>query len=190
MLTNSDAMAATIAISTRLNTFMFSLAMSTVTRPGSPCFVVRAWPYRYTTRPQEPHVTQMRNLTCCSYVVLIVDTRNITVGPQPGNVRSQLLTRALPDLPLCSLPSRGRRSCAGAETGPSRTKFCSARQRPKRAATQSDTAAALQRVKSQLTDGAEGCFPATNDHVLRRRQARIRRGLQGTWAATPRRRSC
>jgi hypothetical protein len=32
-------------------------------------------------------VTQMRNLTCCSYVSLIVNTRNITGRHPPGNAR-------------------------------------------------------------------------------------------------------
>jgi hypothetical protein len=30
-------------------------------------------------------MTQMRNLTCCSYVLLIVDRRNITGRHRPGN---------------------------------------------------------------------------------------------------------
>jgi hypothetical protein len=33
----------------------------------------------------EPHVMQMRDLTCCSYVSLIVDTRNITGRHRTGN---------------------------------------------------------------------------------------------------------
>jgi hypothetical protein len=33
----------------------------------------------------EPHVGQMRDLTCCSYVSLIVDTRNITGRHRSGN---------------------------------------------------------------------------------------------------------
>ena len=85
---------------------------------------------------------QMRNLTCRSYVVLIVDTRNITVGPSTRQRENRnWLRQALPDLPLCSLPSRGRRAAQATETGRAGPEFCSARQRPKRAATQSDTAA-------------------------------------------------
>jgi len=41
-----------------------------------------------TARPHTTHgqdVTQMRDLTCCSYVSLIVDTRNITGRHRPGN---------------------------------------------------------------------------------------------------------
>jgi len=36
----------------------------------------------------EPHVTQMRDLTCGSYVSLIVDTRNITGRHPTGNAWS------------------------------------------------------------------------------------------------------
>ena len=41
-----------------------------------------------TARPHttyEPHVMQMRDLTCCSYVSLIVDRRNITGRHRTGN---------------------------------------------------------------------------------------------------------
>jgi hypothetical protein len=38
----------------------------------------------------ELHVTQMRDLTCCSYVSLIVDTRNITGRHRPGNAWATL----------------------------------------------------------------------------------------------------
>ena len=48
MLTNSDAMAATNAISTRLIAFMFSLALSAVTSGGTPSGF-RAGDYVYTT---------------------------------------------------------------------------------------------------------------------------------------------
>src|SRR3954467_1362059 len=64
---------------------MFSLAMSTADR------LVRRVVVRARLLPLNPHttherhVTQMRDLTCCSYVSLIVDTRNITGGHPPGN---------------------------------------------------------------------------------------------------------
>jgi hypothetical protein len=45
VLTNNAAIAAIIAISTRLIAFMFSLAMSTVNQLVHRV-VVRAWPYR------------------------------------------------------------------------------------------------------------------------------------------------
>jgi hypothetical protein len=162
--------------------------MSTVTRPGSPCLLFVPGPTDTQHTTQEPHVTQMRNLTCRSYVLLIVDTRNITVGPLPGNVRSQLLWRALPDLPLCSLPSRGRRGCAGAETAPPDHNFALRTSGPiGQRGRRIRVSVAL--AKTQVTDGAEGCFPATTDRVRRRRQARMCRGHRGTWAATRHRRS-
>jgi hypothetical protein len=45
VLTNKAAIAATIASSTRLNAFMFSLAMSTVNHLAHRV-VIRAWRYR------------------------------------------------------------------------------------------------------------------------------------------------
>lgn len=162
--------------------------MSTVTRPGSPCLLFVPGPTDTQHTTQEPHVTQMRNLTCRSYVLLIVDTRNITVGPQPGNVRSQLLIRALPELPLCSLPSRGRRGCVGGDAVRADHNFAlraSGRIGQRRRRIRPPVAAE----KSQVTDGAAACFPATTDRVRRRRQTRICRGHQGKGAGKPHRRS-
>jgi hypothetical protein len=85
VLTNSAAIAATIAISTRLIAFMFSLAMSTVNQQVHRVLlsVSGATAKPHTTR--EHDVTEMRDLTLCSYVSLIVDRRNITGRHRPGN---------------------------------------------------------------------------------------------------------
>lgn len=69
MLTNKDATAATDAISTRLNTFMFSLAMSTVTPDLDHCVLLFVpGPTAYTTHDagascdanEKPHILLLR----------------------------------------------------------------------------------------------------------------------------------
>lgn len=83
MLVKSAAMVATIATSTRLNAFMFSLAISPAPE-GSP-FVVGVPAPADRIAPQDLHVTRIRNPTHGSYVMLIVDTRNITGAHRGGN---------------------------------------------------------------------------------------------------------
>ena len=87
MLTNRAAIAATIAISTRLIAFMFSLALSTVIREVHRV-PVRAWPTSTPHTQQQSHVGQMRDLTHFSYASLIVDRRNITGRHPPGNAEA------------------------------------------------------------------------------------------------------
>src|SRR6202165_4544035 len=76
VLAKRAAMAATIAISTRLIAFMFSLALSTVIREAHRV-VVRAGPTATPHTTQESHVSEMRDFTYSSYASLIVDGGNI-----------------------------------------------------------------------------------------------------------------
>src|ERR1700694_915556 len=87
VLAKRAAMAATIAISTRLIAFMFSLALSTVIREAHRV-VVRAGPTATPHTTQESHVSEMRDFTYSSYASLIVDRRNITGRHPPGNAEA------------------------------------------------------------------------------------------------------
>ncbi len=53
--------------------------------PGGTPFVVGFPAPADRIAPQELHVTRIRNPTRCSYVMLIVDTRNITAAHRGGN---------------------------------------------------------------------------------------------------------
>src|SRR6202047_503376 len=81
VLTSNAPRAATRATSTRPITFMFSLSHVDGDLQRSPC------PSNVVVRLLAPRrkSSQMRTLSCCPYRLLIVDTRNISVAPAPGN---------------------------------------------------------------------------------------------------------
>ena len=148
---------------------------SCVVRPAlGPTVFPWPWSVAKPHTSQDVHVSGIRNLTWCSYVLLIVDSRNITGRHPPGNayalslgavsvVESSLLPRrqAVPGTAPAELPRMGdgpgpahrgdRRMCGGTWRFPT------------------------SNGKSKLSHGAAGRCPATNALARLRRRMRRRR---------------